>query len=99
LWFLAATASAPNALPSGHEVTCDTEYGDAGQDQQRRRADDAAQQTIAREVTVREMTVHGLKPSDASLSLSLAGGEGSLAPGPNRDGSTSFKPVGQIKRT
>ena len=47
-------------MPLSDEVSRDTEYQDTGQDQQRDRADDAAVQTIAR-----EMTAHGLNPLDA----------------------------------
>ena len=49
-------------MPLSDEVSRDTEYQDTGQDQQRDRADDAAVQTIAR-----EMTAHGLNPLMRSL--------------------------------
>lgn len=65
-------------LCSGDEVARDAEDDDAGQHQQRRRTGDAAQQAIAREMTV-QMTVHGLSPPMPSLKLSAANGEGSVA--------------------
>jgi nuclear transport factor 2 (NTF2) superfamily protein len=49
-------------MPLGDEVSRDTEYHDTGQDQQRHRANNAAVQTIAR-----EMTAHGLNPLMRSL--------------------------------
>jgi ribonuclease I len=44
---------------SSNEVTGNAKYCDAGQDQKRHRANDTALQTSAR-----EMTAHGLWPSD-----------------------------------
>jgi hypothetical protein len=55
-----------------NEVMRDGKYGDAGQDQQRHCASYAAPQTIAR-----EMTAHGLSPSETSNQPTVAGLPGS----------------------
>jgi hypothetical protein len=60
-------------MPLSDEVSRDTEYHDAGQDQQRHRAGDAAVQTIAR-----EMTAHGLNPLMRSLRVIVSGLDGSI---------------------
>jgi hypothetical protein len=57
---------------SSNEVMRDTKYGDAGQDQQKHCASYAAEQTIAR-----EMTAHGLSPSETSNQPTAAGLPGS----------------------
>jgi hypothetical protein len=60
----------------------DAKYCDAGQDQKRHRGNNAAQQTIAR-----EMTAHGLWPSDTFGGPTAAGFLGSslrLGPLPKR---------------
>jgi hypothetical protein len=59
-------------MPLSDEVSRDTEYHDTGQDQQRNRANDAAVQTIAR-----EMTAHGLNPLMRSLGVMVLGVDGS----------------------
>ena len=59
-------------MPLGDEVSRDTEYHDTGQDQQGNRANDAAVQTIAR-----EMTAHGLNPLMRSLGVMDLGLDGS----------------------
>jgi len=53
---------------SSNEVMRDAEYGDAGQDQQRHCANYAAPQT-----TAREMSAHGLSPSETSNQPTAAG--------------------------
>jgi hypothetical protein len=58
---------------SSNEITRDAKYGDAGQDQQRHCANYAAPQTIAR-----EMTAHGLSPSETSNQPTAAGLPGSV---------------------
>ena len=68
-----------HAMPLGDEVSRDTEYHDTGQDQQGNRADDAAVQTIAR-----EMTAHGLNPLMRSLGVMVLGLDGSTPPLPAR---------------
>ena len=57
---------------SSNEVMRDAKYGDAGQDQQKHCASYAAEQTIAR-----EMTAHGLSPSETSTQPTAAGLPGS----------------------
>jgi hypothetical protein len=60
-------------MPLSDEVSRDTEYHDAGQDQQRHRASDAAVQPIAR-----EMTAHGLNPLMRFLGVMVSGLDGSI---------------------
>jgi hypothetical protein len=57
---------------SSNEVVRDAKYCDAGQDQKRHCASYAAPQTIAR-----EMTAHGLEPSDTFNQPTVAGFLGS----------------------